>query len=102
MAIIPVADGVISMKAGSHSYNPVRKDAGTVVIPCVGAFTTATSTTTRLAAIILPVENEKEAADIAKSVRKKFGPDTLSLSFKKSGKTWSYAFAGKDGLALAK
>ena len=102
MAIIPVADGAVSMKAGSHSYTPVRKDAETVVIPCVGAFTTAKSATTRLGAIILPVENEKEAADIAKSVKKKFGAESLSLSFKKSGKTWSYAFAGKDGLTLVK
>ncbi len=102
MAIIPVSDGKVVMKAGSHSYNPVRKDAGTVVIPCVGAFTTSKTGTTRIAAIILPVENEKEAADIAKSVKKKFGAKSLALSFKKGGKTWSYTFAGENGLALAK
>jgi hypothetical protein len=100
MAIIPVADGAVSMKAGSHSYTPVRKDAETVVIPCASAFTTAKGGTTRIASIILPVENEAEAAGIAKSVKKKFGADTLSLSFKKGGKSWSYTFSGKDGLAL--
>jgi hypothetical protein len=102
MAVIPVTDGKYFMKAGSHSYTPVRKDVETVVIPCVGAFTTARSGITRLATIILPVQDEKEAAAIAKSIRKKFGADSLSLSFKKGGKTFSYAFAGKEGLTLAK
>jgi hypothetical protein len=102
MAIIPVAEGKVAMKPGSQSYTPVRKDAETVVIPCVGAFTTARSGITRLATIILPVENEKEAAEIAKSVKKKFNLNAVSLSFKKGGKTWSYEFAGKDWLVLAK
>ena len=80
MVIIPAADGPVVMKPGSHSYTPVRKDVQTVMIPCAGSFTTAKGETTRLASIILPVRDEKEAAEIEKSVRKKFGAGSLTLS----------------------
>ncbi len=102
MAIIPVAEGPVVMKAGSQSYTPVRKDAELVVIPSAGAFVTAKGEVTRIASIILPVNDEKEAADIQRSVKKKTAAGSFTLSFKKGGKTYSYSFAGKDGLVLAK
>jgi len=49
------------------------------------------------------VENDAEAAEIVKSLKKDFGgADSLTLSFKKSRKTFSYSFRGKDGLVLEK
>ncbi len=102
MAVIPVSDLDCRMQADRHAYVPVRKDAQFVWIPYLSTQTTAKSGTTRLATVILPVENEKEAGEIAGSVRKNFGGDTLAFSFKKGGKTFSYSFAGGDGLVLNK
>ncbi|MDP2984247.1 MAG: heparinase II/III family protein [Candidatus Latescibacter sp.] len=102
MAIIPVADGKITMKPGSHSYTPVRKDAEMVVIPCAGAFTTARSENTRIATIILPIRDDTEAKEISQSAKSATdGAGNLILSFAKENRNYTYTFKnGKNGLVL--
>ena len=102
MALIPVADGNFTIRPGKHAYLPVRKEAAFQWIPYFGAVTEAKSENTRIATIILPVEDENEARGIAGSTRRTVdGSGNLTLSFPKNGKTYTYNFTKeKDGLVL--
>ena len=57
---------------------------------------------TIIATIILPVEDENEASDIAESLKRDVNREgNLRLSFAHNGKTYSYGFKkGMDGLIL--
>jgi arylsulfatase A-like enzyme len=100
LAVIPVSREPFVMRAGSHSYRPVKKDAEPVVIPYVGSVVRAATGTTRLATLIVPVADEAEALAIARSVKVAAGADRWSFSFTRAGQTQSYRFVGADRLVL--
>ncbi len=100
MAVIPVSAGPVSMRPGSHSYRPVKKDAETIVIPYVGSVVRAASATTRLATVVVPVADEEEAAAVARSVKASLGGDRPWFSFRKGNRTFAYRFSGPGGLVL--
>lgn len=104
MALIPVTDGKYTVRPGKHSYLPVRKDAQFQWIPYFGTVTNANKETTHITTIILPVENERDADGIVKSVKRTIDASgNLILSFTKSRKTYHYTFASeKEGLILQK
>jgi hypothetical protein len=102
MALIPVFSGDVSFVPGRHSYLPVQKDARLTYIPFIDTVVKAeNSGMTRLATVILPVENEAEASAVASSVKSALSGSTCSLSLTKGGKTYSYEFGSSgDGLVL--
>jgi hypothetical protein len=100
MALIPVSAGRVSIRTGSHSYRPVKQDAETVLIPYVGSVVRAAGETTRLATIIVPVADEREASAILRSVKASMTDDRPSISFTRRKQTYRYSFAGVRGLVL--
>jgi hypothetical protein len=100
MAVIPVSSAPLSIRAGSHSYRPVKKDAETIVIPYVGAVLAAAGATTRLATIVVPVDDAAEATAILRSVKSSMAGDRASFSFRKGSRTFTYRFSGAAGLVL--
>lgn len=103
MALIPAVNGQFTFRPGKHAYLPVQKEAKFSWIPYFGTITEAAESKTQIATIILPVENEAEAAGIATTVKRRTDDSgNLTLSFKKDGNIHTYHFLlKKDGLVLA-
>ena len=102
MALIPVVDGNFTIRPGKHPYLPVRKEAAFQWINYFGTVTEARFENTRIATIILPIEDESEAKGIAGSVKRTVdSSDNFILSFAREGRTYKYTFnKEKDGLVL--
>ncbi|MDP2982429.1 MAG: heparinase II/III family protein [Candidatus Latescibacter sp.] len=102
MALIPVVEDEFSFRPGKHAILAVQKTAAFKWVPYIGTVLKATKEDTVMAAVILPVANDAEAEGIVKSVRKSFdGSGNYTLSFAKSGKTYTYKYKkGPDGLVM--
>jgi hypothetical protein len=102
MAIIPVNEGDFIMKKGRHSILPVNGTAVYKEVEYIGTFLKAKSEKTIMGAIILPVNDENEAQQIAASARRIMdGRGNLTFSFTKANKLYTYSYKkDKDGLRL--
>ena len=102
MALIPVIDEGFTFRPGKHADQPVQKTASFKWIPYCSSVVTAQSTTTVIATIILPVEDDTEAKEIVKSTKRtedSFG--NLTVSFILAGKTYIYRYEkGPDGFVF--
>ncbi len=103
MAIIPVCETPVTVREGRHAYVPVRKEARFDWIPYVDTVVEAQGKNTVLGTVVLPVQDEREAAAIARSAGINTDSSGVTLSFVKDGITQNYSFEKtKDGLVLAK
>ena len=100
--LIPVVEGDIKIRQGEHRFIMDKINAKERVVPYFGTVVKAQNDKTVIGTIILPVEDENEAGEITNSVKSIFDSSgNFSLSFAKSGKTYSYEFANaKNGLIL--
>ena len=98
MALIPAVDGAFSIRRGKHPVLPIKKSARYSTIPFFGTVVEAQKERSVIATVILPVEDVKEAEQLAKSVKMKTdGSGNLALSV--SGQKWKFKM-GNDGLVL--
>ncbi|MCE5249462.1 heparinase II/III family protein [bacterium] len=104
MALIPVVDGGFTLRPGRHACQAVNATRNFFWVDYFGTVVNAKNDKTIIGTIILPVKDDSEAREIVKSVgRSVDGAGNLKLSFKKSGKTYSYLYKnGPDGLVLEK
>ena len=102
MALIPIVEGGFSFRPSRHAYQAIQKQAGFKWIPYNGTVLKAADTSTVIAHILLPVEDDREARRIVKSVRRtESGSGDVEISFVKDGKRYRYTFAnGANGLVL--
>ena len=102
--MIPAVDGDYTFRPGKHACQPVNATRNFFWIPYFGTVLKAKSTDTVIATVILPVDDDSEAASIARSVKRSVdGSGNLSLSFTKAGKTYQYSYKkGSEGLVLEK
>lgn len=104
MALIPFVDGDFTLRLGKHMDMPVKKEAQLNEIPYCGTIVKAEDSKTIIATLILPVDNDREAIEITRSVKRTVdNSGNLSISFEKSGKNYSYKYINsRDGLVLEK
>ena len=102
MALIPVVKGDFSLQPGKHASWSGRSEARLEMIPYFGTVINAKDTDSVIATIILPVADNREARDIAGSIKRTVdSAGNLRLSFVKDGKTYAYKFKkSKAGLVL--
>lgn len=104
MALIPVVDGGFTFENGRHACQPVNATRNFFWVPYFDTVVKAKTAETIIGTIVLPVANEAEASEIARSVKRSANASGgLTVSFAKAGKTYSYTYnKGADGLVLAK
>lgn len=98
MALIPVVEGGFSIREGKHPDLPIKKDARFTWIPYFGTVLNARGGNTLIATIVLPVEQENEAAGIVQSAS--WSTDrsgNAMLAFEQRGKKYTYQFVQKNG-----
>jgi hypothetical protein len=103
MALVPVVEGGFSIREGRHPSLPALEGATFRWIPYVGTVVRATSATTLIASIALPVVDRTEAARIARSARLTLGESgSVSVSFTRRDETQSIVFTpdSDSGLIL--
>ncbi|MCE5251869.1 heparinase II/III family protein, partial [bacterium] len=102
MAVIPAIDCPYTIRPGKHAVMMAQRNATFRWVPYFGTVVNAPGERTVIATVILPAEHDREAANIASTMRyNKGGDGSLVLSFSKGGKTYSYRFRrGADGLVL--
>ena len=102
MALIPLVDGNYILRPGKHDVLPVQEKVPFKWIPYCGTVVIARDTTTVIATIILPVEDDTEAKEIFKSAkRSEDSLGNITVSFAKSGRTYSYRYEKEpEGLVL--
>ena len=96
MALIPVMDNDWKFRPGRHPYLALQREANFQWLPYTGTVLSATGERTILAHVILPVNNETEAATVAKTV--KISGDFI-LSFEYRGKKEEFRFK-REGAGL--
>jgi len=104
MALIPVVDSDFTIRADRHACQPVNASRNFFWVPYFGTVLKARNTETVMGTIILPVDNDSEAVEIVKSVKRTIdGSGNLTLSFVKGGRTYSYLYKkNSEGLVLEK
>jgi len=102
MAVIPAVQGEYTLRPGKHAILMAQRDATFRWVPYFGTVTRAAGERTVIGTVILPVENEREASEIAGSVVLKTDRSgTLTLSFERGAESFTYVFTpSKDGLVL--
>jgi hypothetical protein len=102
MALIPVINDNWTFRPDKHAYLALQKNARFEWIPFIGTVVKPVGNNAVLAHIIIPVEDESEAAEIARSASRKSNAEGgLTFAFIKDGKSHSYTFERKtDGLVL--
>ena len=102
MALIPVVDGQFTVRPGKHTILMAQKNAKLRWVPYFGTVVKTQSENIIIAAIILPVKNEHEAETVVKSTRRSVDfSGSLTMSFTRDGKTYSYTYSKThDGLVL--
>ena len=104
MALIPVVDSDFEIVSGRHACQPVNATRNFFWVPYFDTVLKAKDSNTVIGTVILPVKDAKEAGNIKKSIKRSVDSSgNLTLTFKKSGKTYKYNFVkGPDGLVLEK
>lgn len=102
MALIPVVDGDFTFRPGRHACQPINATRNFFWVDYFGTVMNAKNENTLIATIILPVNDDKEALGITNSVKRTVdSAGNLSLTFRKSGKPYTYRYKkGADGLVL--
>jgi hypothetical protein len=102
MALIPFTENGFVFREGKHAIQPVNAEVRFEWHPYFGTVVKAKDENTILGAVILPVENEKEANEITNSIEQSFDKSgNLVLSFTKSGEKHSFTYnQTEDGLIL--
>jgi len=102
MALIPAVEGGFDVRPGKHPYLPVRKTARFQWIPYFGTVFDAPADDNLAATVILPVDDDGEAAAVTKSVRTTVdSAGNVTISFQADGTTYRYRFVKQpDGLVL--
>ncbi len=98
MALIPIVEGQWRFRPARHAYLALQRQANFQWLPYNGTVLTARKEQTILAHVVLPVEDEAEAAKVTKSM-KRSGDFTLSFEYR--GKAHEFRFKrGADGLVM--
>ncbi|MCE5249904.1 heparinase II/III family protein [bacterium] len=101
MALIPAASGKIEFRPGKHRIQAFMQNAEVRWDPYYGTVVKAGRNTTVVAHVILPVESEKEAKAIAKSLKLSSGKNDATVTFTAGGKRHRYDFGRTaEGLVL--
>jgi len=102
MCLIPAVQGKYSFRPGRHAILPVDKNSRFRWIPYFGTVVKAEKAVTVIGTVILPVVDDREAEDIAGTVKSEVDTKgNLTVSFVKGGKTFAYTFTQTgDGLLL--
>jgi len=102
MALIPAAEESCTLRPGTLADMPVTRDAQFTAIPYAGTVVRAAGTNTVIAAIILPVEEDGEARDIAATViLSAESGGSMTIGFVKDGRRYLYRFIrSEQGLVL--
>ena len=103
MALIPVVEGEFTLRQGKHAILAAQKNASFRWVPYFGTVVKAQKTSTIIGTIILPVDNDSEAQEIANSVKRSTDSSgNLTISFAKDGQEYNYTYIkGKEGLVFA-
>lgn len=102
MALIPVVDSEFSFREGKHAIQPVHANVPFTWAPYFGTIVKTKEENTIIGTIILPVNDDKEAREIASSVERKVdNSGNLTISFTKAGEKHTLVYnKTKDGLVL--
>ncbi len=100
MALIPLTDGNFNIREDRHASLPVHADFNLEWIPYFSIVTAATAEKTVLASLILPVENEEQAQQIAASAQLSgSAAKEVAVTFRFGNKPCEFVFrAEKEGL----
>lgn len=102
MALIPAVNGEYDLVSGRHGILPVIKNARFRWVPYVDTVVNAPAENNDIVTVILPVDSDRDASSVAKSVQLDSSSDGLTVSFAADGQSYMYTFENtKDGLVLS-
>lgn len=102
MALIPAIEGDFAFRPGKHACRQIDAISDFYWIPYFGTVLKAKSNKTVIGTVILPVDDESEAGEITRSIKRTVdSAGNFILSFVKEGKEYVYTFQkGSEGLVL--
>lgn len=109
MALIPAPETAFTFREGKHAFQRIREGTGQTqrdntdfkFVPYFGTILSASSETTLIPTVIVPVESGKDAAALRKSMRFQKSGSGYNLTFTWRGKKMRYSFSSaNDGLIL--
>jgi hypothetical protein len=92
MALIPLSDQSLSFYKDKHAYQPVHGKKPFEWLPYFGIRSESKDNQSRIATLILPVEDKQEAASIHKSLKMINNTATSTISFTYREASYSYEF----------
>jgi hypothetical protein len=101
MALIPIVESEFTIREDRHAYLPVNASSEFEWIPYFGVISKASQEQNLIVTIILPVNDQNAAEEIAASATLTRDGKNVTVSFSKDGQTFSFQFeGGQDGLRL--
>jgi hypothetical protein len=102
MALIPIMENAFTIRNDRHAYLPVNASAELTWIPYCGVVSKADGERSIIATIILPVQDKREAEQIAESAAlTRDSQGNVNIALSRNGETLSFQFGAEQaGLRL--